>query len=125
MTPLLALQTAMYETLTGLGYIVFDYRPMEEPFPYMVIGEDDLSSSHLKDKPHYTVISTVNVFSKYEGNKQVKEMLDAFISNCDRHMSLTGWKISHMEVLNTDILPDTQPDVIHGIAVVEYQISKL
>ena len=61
MTPLVALQTAMYEKLTGLGYKVFDYRPVEEVFPYMVIGEDDMNSSHMKNKSHYTVYSTVHV----------------------------------------------------------------
>lgn len=125
MTPLIELQKSMDTTLTGLGYSVFDYRPVEEHFPYIVIGEDAVTSSMTKTIPHYTVVSIVNVFSKYLGNKEIKSIMDAIISNINTNMAMNGWKISHSKVVSTAILNDTQPDVIHGLVSMMFEISKI
>lgn len=124
-TPFEALQKGMYDKLTSLTYKVYDHRPENKAFPYIVIGEDSLASSHTKTKEHYTVISTVHVFSNKTGGIELKRIMDAIVNNVKRGMAITGWAITHNEVLLFDYFEDSLPDVLHGVIQLELQIIKV
>jgi hypothetical protein len=57
-------------------YKLFDANPQNEPYPYVVMGEVFARDWSDKFIPGQEVLSTIHIWSQYEGRKEADEMAD-------------------------------------------------
>jgi len=96
-------QTAIYTQLVAevSGATVYDDVPgqsegmPDESFPYIVIGEDNVVSWDTDDVLGGTVLSTLHIFSRYEGKKEIKAIMAEVYDALHRQaasLSATGYR---------------------------------
>lgn len=74
MIPLNEYQKKIYEALSSTGYKVFDEVPVDEELPLIAISDYTLSDGVVKSES-YTISQTINIYSEYEGKKEINEMV--------------------------------------------------
>lgn len=74
MIPLNDYQKKIYEALSSTGYKVFDEVPTDEELPLVAIGDYTLSDGVVKSES-YTISQAINIYSEYEGKKEINEMV--------------------------------------------------
>lgn len=77
-----AIQAAIYDrlasdlTLTSLGARVYDDVPQGTEFPYVVVGDETITDDGGKDFQGFDRLMSIDVFSRYSGNKEAKQIMD-------------------------------------------------
>lgn len=118
-----ALQTKIYTLLsadttivTTYGCDVYDHAPDNEPYPFIVIGEDSLDEFGAHDFDGFTVTIDIHTWTQAEGKRACKLIQDriyALLHEAD--LALTGQKtISLRGGLQTTIL-DPDGRTYHGV----------
>lgn len=107
MIPINDYQKKIYQTLSSTGYKVFDEVPMDEELPLIEIGDYTLSDGVVKSES-YTISQTINIYSDYEGKKEINQMVSVTL---DKLKSL----------VNTDI---TDTFFIADIRLLESSVSR-
>ena len=74
MIPLNEYQKKIYEALSSTGYKVFDEVPVDEELPLIAISDYTLSDGVVKSES-YTISQAINIYSEYEGKKEINEMV--------------------------------------------------
>lgn len=74
MIPINDYQKKIYEALSSTGYKVFDEVPVDEELPLIVISDYTLSDGVVKSES-YAISQTINIYSEYEGKKEINEMV--------------------------------------------------
>lgn len=74
MIPINDYQKKIYEALSSTGYKVFDEVPVDEELPLVTIGDYTLSDGVVKSES-YTISQAINIYSEYEGKKEINEMV--------------------------------------------------
>lgn len=74
MIPINDYQKKMYETLSKTEYKIFDEVPTDEDMPIVAIGDYTLSDGVVKSES-YTISQTINIYSEYEGKKEINKMV--------------------------------------------------
>ena len=74
MIPINDYQKKIYEALSSTGYKVFDEVPVDEELPLIAISDYTLSDGVVKSES-YTISQTINIYSEYEGKKEINEMV--------------------------------------------------
>ena len=74
MIPLNDYQKKIYEALSSTGYKVFDEVPTDEELPLVTISDYTLSDGVVKSES-YTISQAINIYSEYEGKKEINEMV--------------------------------------------------
>lgn len=88
MTAAVNVQTAIYGALNGdtgvsnLVQAIYDFAPQDEisgdsDFPYIVIGEDTVAPWDTDDSTGAEWTVTVHSWSRYRGQKEIKQIQDA------------------------------------------------
>lgn len=73
-----ALQQAIWARLdTEIATPVYDHVPEGSPYPYVVIGDEAAGKLDTLTDDHSERFITLTVFSDYEGQKEVKQILQA------------------------------------------------
>lgn len=67
-------QKKIYEALSSTGYKVFDEVPVDEELPLVTISDYTLSDGVVKSES-YTISQAINIYSEYEGKKEINEMV--------------------------------------------------
>jgi hypothetical protein len=76
-SPELVLQEAQIEQLKAvLTCPVYDAVPDDAPFPFVSLGETTSLDRSAKGEPVLAVTSTIHIYSRDAGMKEVKEILD-------------------------------------------------
>jgi hypothetical protein len=97
----LALQTAIYQRLTGDATLmatlagVHDQVPEEAAFPYVTLGEDTAVDLGTKSEPGQDITVTLHAWSRARGRREVKEIL-ARIYDLMHEQALTVAGFSHV-----------------------------
>ena len=118
------LQTKIFSILNGDGPLndlidkVHDNAPDNSDYPYVVVGDDDLSdfSSHTNDGFEGDV--TVDTWTQSEGRKQCKaiqERIYTLLHNID--LGIVGFKTISFRCTLTNILKDPDGRTHHGVQV--------
>lgn len=127
---LTALQDALYTALSGSAALqaligdparVFDHVPDDTPFPYVEIGEVSAKRFDSASRNGLDCIVTLNVWSRYSGRREAKQILDAIYAVLhDGTLSVTG----NAHVLSAFLGAETKRDddglTYHGI--VRYRV---
>ena len=74
MMPINSLQAKIYQALQGVGIKVYDEVQEGATMPLISIGDYVLSSLEFKDNG-FSFLWTINIYTEYEGKKQVNELV--------------------------------------------------
>ena len=74
MLPINDYQKLLYSALKKTGYKVFDEVPIDETLPLITISDYVLSEGDMKSDG-YIIQQQIDLYSQYEGKKQVNEMV--------------------------------------------------
>ena len=78
MIPINILQSKIYQTLQGVGIKVYDEVQEGATMPLISIGDYNLSSMEFKNNG-FSFLWTINIYTEYEGKKQVNELVSKTI----------------------------------------------
>ena len=80
MIPINELQTKIYQALQGVGIKVYDEVQEGATMPLISIGDYILSSLEYKGRG-FSFLWTINIYTEYEGKKQVNELVSKTIES--------------------------------------------
>ena len=80
MIPINELQSKIYQTLNSLDIKVYDEVPLNSVMPLISIGDYNLSSLEFKGNG-FSFNWTINIYTEYEGKKQVNELVSKTIES--------------------------------------------
>ena len=78
MIPINELQSKIYQALNSLDIKVYDEVPLNSVMPLISIGDYNLSSMEYKNNG-FVFLWTINIYTEYEGKKQVNELVSDVI----------------------------------------------
>ena len=78
MIPINSLQAKIYQALQNVGIKVYDEVQEGAAMPLISIGDYVLSSLEFKDNG-FSFLWTINIYTEYEGKKQVNELVSKTI----------------------------------------------
>ena len=78
MLPINDYQKLLYLALKKTGYKVFDEVPIDETLPLITISDYVLSEGDMKSNG-YKIQQQIDLYSQYEGKKQVNEMVTSVL----------------------------------------------
>ena len=78
MIPINSLQAKIYQALQNVGIKVYDEVQEGATMPLISIGDYVLSSLEFKDNG-FSFLWTINIYTEYEGKKQVNELVSKTI----------------------------------------------
>ena len=78
MIPINELQSKIYQALNSLDIKVYDEVPLNSAMPLVSIGDYNLSSMEYKNNG-FIFLWTINIYTEYEGKKQVNELVSESI----------------------------------------------
>ena len=78
MIPINELQSKIYQALNSLDIKVYDEVPLNAAMPLVSIGDYNLSSMEYKNNG-FIFLWTINIYTEYEGKKQVNELVSESI----------------------------------------------
>ncbi len=118
-----ALQSTIYSTLSGdsnlttaLGASVFDDVPESTSFPYVQIGEDNVTQFDTKDVDGSETTLTVHIWSEYKGSKETKQIMDRVHDLLhDSNLSVSGFNLINLRFEFSDIMRDPDGKTRHGV----------
>lgn len=124
-TFLLPVQTAIYTRLNSeLSTNIFDDveglpegKP-DEDFPYIVVGEDTSLAWDTDDTLGATVTVTLHVWSRYEGKKEVKEIMQSIYDALNRqssNLSASGYRFVDCLFEFSDVIDENDGATRHGV----------
>ena len=79
MIPINELQAKVYQCLSDLDIKVYDEVPLNSAMPLISIGDYNLYSMEYKSEG-YVFEWTINIYTEYEGKKQVNELVSKTIN---------------------------------------------
>ena len=113
MIPINSLQAKIYQALQGVGIKVYDEVQEGAIMPLISIGDYIMSSLECKDDG-FSFNWTVNVYTEYEGKKQVNEL----VSKTIKHLyDLIGKDLSENYCINDVILNEANINRLEGFYV--------
>ena len=113
MIPINELQAKIYQALQGVGIKVYDEVQEGATMPLISIGDYILSSLEFKDNG-FSFNWTINVYTEYEGKKQVNELVSKAIECL---YQLTGENLSDIYSIDDVILNEANINRLEGFYV--------
>lgn len=118
-------QSAFYSALVADAAVtalvstrVYDGEARENAtFPYIIISEIDGAPFDSKDTDGEEMFATLDVYSKYGGNKEARQIMSAVNDALDQQsLTVTGHDLLFIRFASTNgPLADPDPDVRHGV----------
>ena len=113
MIPINSLQAKIYQVLQGVGIKVYDEVQEGATMPVISIGDYNLSSMELKDSG-FSFNWTINIYTEYEGKKQVNELVSKTI---ECMYELIGEDLSDIYSINEVMLNEANINRLEGFYV--------
>lgn len=118
-----AARTVLFDTLDGGASLsVYDHVPFEpegapdDAFPYIVVGDQEATPFDNDSTLGAYVDSTVHVWSRYKGRKEVDEALDEIYGLLHRAaLSAAGYKIVDCLFEFSDVFVEEDGQTRHGV----------
>ena len=105
MLPINDYQKLLYLALKKTGYKVFDEVPIDETLPLITISDYVLSEGDMKSDG-YIIQQQIDLYSQYEGKKQVNEMVASVLKEvkniCDTGIN-ESYFIGFVTLLESEI----------------------
>ena len=105
MLPINDYQKLLYLALKKTGYKVFDEVPIDETLPLITISDYVLSEGDMKSDG-YIIQQQIDLYSQYEGKKQVNEMVASVLKEvkdiCDTGINISYF-IGFVTLLESEI----------------------
>ena len=105
MLPINDYQKLLYLALKKTGYKVFDEVPIDETLPLITISDYVLSEGDIKSDG-YKIQQQIDLYSQYEGKKQVNEMVASVLKEvkniCDTGIN-ESYFIGFVTLLESEI----------------------
>ena len=106
MLPINDYQKLLYLALKKTGYKVFDEVPIDETLPLITISDYVLSEGDMKSDG-YKIQQQIDLYSQYEGKKQVNEMVASVLKEvkeiCDTGIN-ESYFIGFVTLLESQVL---------------------
>lgn len=121
----LALQQAIYGALTSSAPLiaattgVFDAPKLDQPFPFVVIGEDIISDYSTKDLVASEHRLAIHIWSRSPGRAEAKQLSSLVQTALTSPLALTGFRLISLRFTLARMLVD--PDGLTHQAIVEYR----
>ena len=113
MIPINNLQAKIYQALKGVGVKVYDEVQEGATMPLISIGDYILSSLEFKDNG-FSLNWTINIYTEYEGKKQVNELVSKTIECL---YNLIGEDLNDIYSIDEVILNETNINRLEGFYV--------
>ena len=113
MIPINELQTKIYQALQGVGIKVYDEVQERATMPLISIGDYNLTSIEFKSKG-YSFLWTINIYTEYEGKKQVNELVAKTINKLNE---LTYTDLNEEYSINYVLLDNANISRLEGFYV--------
>ena len=118
MIPINSLQAKIYQALQGVGIKVYDEVQEGAIMPLISIGDYIMSSLEFKDSG-FSFNWTINIYTEYEGKKQVNELVSKTIECL---YELTGEDLSDTYSIDEVILNEANINRLEGFYVANLSI---
>ena len=119
MIPINNLQAKIYQALQGVGVKVYDEVQEGATMPLISIGDYNLTSMEYKNNG-FSFLWTINIYTEYEGKKQVNE----FVSKTIECMyQLIGENLSDTYSIDEVILNEANINRLEGFYVANLSIK--
>ena len=118
MIPINDLQAKIYQALQGVGTKVYDEVQEGATMPLISIGDYIISSLEYKDNG-FSFNWTINIYTEYEGKKQVNELVSKTIECL---YQLTGEDLSDIYSIDEVILNEANINRLEGFYVANLNI---
>ena len=118
MIPINELQSKIYQALQGVGIKVYDEVQEGATMPLISIGDYILSSLEYKGRG-FSFIWTINIYTEYEGKKQVNELVSKTIENL---YSLIGKNLNEVYSIDEVMLSEANINRLEGFYVANLSI---
>ena len=118
MIPINSLQAKIYQALQNVGIKVYDEVQEGAAMPLISIGDYVLSSLEFKDNG-FSFNWTINVYTEYEGKKQVNELVSKTIECL---YELIGEDLSDIYSIDEVILNEANINRLEGFYVANLSI---
>lgn len=119
MIPINSLQAKIYQALQGVGIKVYDEVQEGAIMPLISIGDYLLSSLEFKGNG-FSFLWTINIYTEYEGKKQVNELVSKTI---ECMYKLIGKDLSDTYSINEVMLNETNVSRLEGFYVANLSIK--
>jgi hypothetical protein len=113
MIPINNLQAKIYQALKGVGVKVYDEVQEGATMPLISIGDYILSSLEFKDNG-FSFNWTINIYTEYEGKKQVNELVSKTI---ECMYQLIGEDLSDIYSIDEVMLSEANINRLEGFYV--------
>ena len=118
MIPINNLQAKIYQALKGVGVKVYDEVQEGATMPLISIGDYILSSLEFKDNG-FSFNWTINIYTEYEGKKQVNELVSKTIECL---YNLIGEDLNDIYSIDEIILNEANINRLEGFYVANLSI---
>ena len=118
MIPINELQTKIYQALQGVGIKVYDEVQEGATMPLISIGDYILSSLEYKGRG-FSFIWTINIYTEYEGKKQVNELVSKTIESL---YNLIGKNLNEVYSIDEVMLSEANINRLEGFYVANLSI---
>ena len=119
MIPINDLQAKIYQTLQDVGIKVYDEVQEGATMPLISIGDYLLSSLEFKGEG-FSFLWTINIYTEYEGKKQVNELVSKTIECL---YQLTGEDLSDIYSIDEVMLNEANISRLEGFYVANLSIK--
>lgn len=112
----------LYNLLLSLNYNATDKGIYEEKFPWLMVRTNTYRRADSFDLRHDRIILTIDIFSKYSGEKEVLEIIEN-ISNNIHTLKNENEAIMYIEQIGCVILDDNSTGPVRKHAVLSYEFT--
>ena len=119
MIPINELQAKIYQCLSDLDIKVYDEVPLNSPMPLISIGDYNLSSMEYKGEG-YIFDWIINIYTEYEGKKQVNELVSKAINKL---YELSESNLNEFYSINDVMLNNANINRLEGFYVANISIK--
>lgn len=130
-TALLPLQISLFNRLSNDADLskkvtgVFDSMPKNQSYPYISLGEDTANDWSTKTTTGEEITHTLHVWSRYDGKKEVKEIMNLILEAFSQPLSLdSGFIVEFSTVELMEVLNDPDGITRHGVMRLRFKISQ-
>ena len=84
-------QKALFARLGATGLTILDYVPINEPFPYVVIGEIVVTPLRTKTTDGLTITQKIDCYTESRGKPRLFEMMNLIAGALEAPMNVNGY----------------------------------
>lgn len=105
-----------------VGGRVFDCVQKDVAYPYIVVGESNVTESERSPGMRETIGITFHVYSQYENGAEARELLKYLNYACRQHLDFRNYEIDWIKKDNSQVFTDIDQFTKHGVLRLLYRV---